>query len=70
MILCSNPKEQYLSHKSEIKEAIDRVLESGWYILGSEVKAFEEEFAKFVGTTYTVGVASGTDALFFVFKSF
>ena len=70
MILCSNPKEQYLSHKSEIKEAIDRVLESGWYILGSEVKAFEEEFAKFVGTTYTVGVASGTDALFLSLKAF
>ena len=70
MILCSNPKEQYLSHKEEITKAIERVLESGWYILGSEVKAFEEEFAKFVGTTYAVGVASGTDALFLSLKAF
>ncbi|MBL4711237.1 MAG: DegT/DnrJ/EryC1/StrS family aminotransferase [Gammaproteobacteria bacterium] len=69
MILCANPKEQYLSHKDEIKLAIDKVLESGWYILGQEVKAFEKEFANFVGVKYSIGVASGTDAIFLSLKA-
>lgn len=69
MILCANPKEQYLSHKQEISEAINKVLESGWYILGEEVKNFEKEFANFVGTKYSIGVASGTDAIFLSLKA-
>lgn len=69
MILCANPKEQYLSHKNEIKQAIDKVLESGWYVLGQEVKEFEKEFANFVGSKYSVGVASGTDAIFLSLKA-
>lgn len=68
MVLLANPKEQYLSYKNEIQEAIDRVLESGRYILGEEVKFFETEFASFVGTKYSVSVASGTDALFLSLK--
>jgi dTDP-4-amino-4,6-dideoxygalactose transaminase len=67
--LCANPKEQYLSHKDEIQEAIYKVLESGWYILGQEVKSFEKEFASFVGVKYSVGVASGTDAIFLSLKA-
>ncbi len=47
----------------EIKAAIRRVLESGRYILGPEVEAFEQEFAAHVGCARAVGVASGTDAL-------
>lgn len=47
----------------EINSAILRVADSGWYILGPEVKAFEEEFAAYHGVPYGVGVASGTDAL-------
>ncbi len=69
MILCANPKEQYLSHKDEIKEAITRVLESGRYILGNEVENFEEEFSSFVGNKYCIGVASGTDAIFLSLKA-
>jgi len=69
MILCSNPKEQYLSHQKEIDEALSKVLKSGMYILGKEGKAFEEEFSSFVGTHYAVGVASGTDALFLSLKA-
>jgi dTDP-4-amino-4,6-dideoxygalactose transaminase len=63
MIYCGNPKEGYLSHKQEIDTAISNVLKNGMYILGSEVRSFEEEFASFIGTKYAVGVASGTDAL-------
>jgi len=47
----------------EIKEAINRVLESSWYILGEEVKRFEKEFSEYIGTKYGVGVSSGTDAI-------
>jgi len=43
--------------------AADRVLRSGWYILGREVRAFEEEWARAVGTTHAVGVGNGMDAI-------
>ena len=69
MISCINPKAQYLSYEAEIKDAIDRVLNSGWYILGNEVKEFEKEFANFIGTDYSMGVASGTDAIFLALKA-
>ena len=59
----SSPGADYLAHKAEIDEAVNRVLESGWYILGHEVAAFEVEFAAYLGIAGTVGVASGTDAL-------
>src|SRR5262249_49884695 len=54
---------QYRAFKSEIDEAIARVLESGRYVLGDEVAAFETEFARYVGAAYGVAVNSGTDAL-------
>ena len=44
------------------------VLRSGWYILGKEVSAFEEEFAAYVGSKYCVGLASGLDALWMAFR--
>ena len=47
----------------EINEAIRRVADSGWYILGPEVEAFESEFAAYHGVKHAVGVASGTDAI-------
>lgn len=69
MILCANPKEQYLAHKAEIDEAIKKVLDSGWYVLGSEVKSFEENFATYIGAKYGVGVGSGTEALHIALKA-
>ena len=56
-------KKQYHKLKSEIDSAIQKVLESGSYILGENVSGFEEETAGFCGTKFAVGVASGTDAL-------
>jgi dTDP-4-amino-4,6-dideoxygalactose transaminase len=47
----------------EIRAAVSRVLDGGRYILGPEVRAFEAEFADFVGADYAVGVANGTDAI-------
>ncbi len=63
MILCSNPREQYLAHREEIDAAIDNVLTNGRYILGPEVDAFEQEFARYCGVKHAVGVGSGTEAL-------
>ena len=63
MILVANPRAQYLSHKDEIGVAISRVLDKGWYILGDEVRAFETEFAAYIGTRFGTGVGSGTEAL-------
>ena len=57
------PHANYLAHREEIDAAIRRVLDSGWYILGQEVTAFEREFAEFLGAAHAVGVANGTDAL-------
>lgn len=64
MIPQSNPKAGYETRRAEINAALARVLDSGWYILGTEVRAFEQEFAAFIGPDrHAVGVASGTDAL-------
>src|SRR3954449_12689928 len=49
--------------QDELEAATERVLESGRFVLGPEVQAFEREFAAAVGTEYAVGVASGTDAI-------
>ena len=64
MIPFSDPSASYQAHKSEIDQAINRALDSGWYILGSEVDGFEKEFASFHGKDFhAVGVANGTDAI-------
>ena len=63
MIPFSDLTQQYLSLKEEIDASIQRVLTSGWFILGQEVLAFEEEFAAYVGVGHAVGVGSGTEAL-------
>ncbi len=56
-------KAQYETIKEEINKAVAKVVKSGQYILGPEVKAFEKEIASYCGTNYAIGVASGTDAL-------
>jgi len=56
-------KAPYLELKEELDAACQRVMESGWYILGEEVEAFEAEFAEYCGVKYCVGVGSGLDAL-------
>lgn len=48
---------------SDYKKAFSDFVEKGWYVLGEQVKSFEEEFASFIGTKYCIGVASGLDAL-------
>jgi dTDP-4-amino-4,6-dideoxygalactose transaminase len=53
----------YLELQEELDAACQRVLSSGWYILGQEVEAFENEFASFCGVQHCIGVSSGLDAL-------
>lgn len=50
-------------HREELLEAMTRVLDSGWYVLGGEVKAFEDEFAAWVGSPHCVGTSDGLSAL-------
>ena len=63
MIPILDSKRQYAKIGNEIEKAVTEVLASGSYILGKHNKAFQTEFADFVGTKYSVGLNSGTDAL-------
>jgi dTDP-4-amino-4,6-dideoxygalactose transaminase len=65
----ASPLAQYRAHQAPIQSAINRVLNSGTYILGEEVERFERAFAEFCGVGYAVGVASGTDALILALKA-
>ena len=56
-------KAGFLELQPEIDAAIKRVLESGWYVLGEEVDAFEQEYAAYCEAKHCVGVANGLDAL-------
>lgn len=53
----------YLELKDDLDDAMARVLDSGWYLLGAELEAFETEWAAYVGVRHCVGVANGLDAL-------
>lgn len=57
-------------HLDEIKNAISRVVESGWYLLGEENRKFEENYASYIGTKYCIGVANGLDALYLILKAY
>lgn len=59
----ANPGAGYRALQAEIDAAMARVLASGWYILGAEGRAFEAEFAAWLGAGHAVGVGNGTDAL-------
>lgn len=63
MIYFGDLKKQYLSIKKDIDRSIAKTLNSGWFILGQEVKKFEKEFAKYCGTKYAIGVGNGLEAL-------
>ena len=62
-------KKQYNGIKKEIRAALDGVFNTGQYILGENVQAFEKEFAHYCDAKFAVGVASGSDALFLALKA-
>ena len=59
----------FFKYQDEFEKKAIEVLRSGWYILGNELKAFEEEFAAYVGTKYCAGVGNGLDALTLAFRA-
>lgn len=59
-----------MQHGDEIKAAIDRVVESGWFLQGNENKRFEMDYAKYIGTEFCVTVANGLDALKLILRGY
>ncbi|PSV98597.1 DegT/DnrJ/EryC1/StrS family aminotransferase [Photobacterium iliopiscarium] len=56
-------------YQQELKDACSRVIDSGWYIMGGELEAFETEFAEYCGVKHAIGVANGLDALILVIRA-
>jgi len=63
MIKMVDFEREYKEIGKEIKEVVNKVLESGWFLLGEETERFEREFSEYVGAKYGIGVGSGTAAL-------
>jgi len=57
-------------YSDEIHAAVDRVVDSGWYLQGEENKKFEETYSNFIGTKYCIGVANGLDALIWILRAY
>ena len=58
------------SYEPELSQAIQRVVERGWFLLGEEVEAFEQEYSKYIGSKHCIGVANGLDALRLILKAY
>jgi dTDP-4-amino-4,6-dideoxygalactose transaminase len=63
-------KDITAKYATEIHEAISRVIDSGWYLLGKELSSFETNYANYIGTKYCIGVANGLDALTLIFRAY
>lgn len=59
-----------LSYQQEIEERLIRTFRSGWYLLGNEVKTFEDNLKKYIGCQYVIGTANGLDALRLIFRAY
>ena len=57
-------------HGTEINEAVNRVVNGGWYLQGKENETFEANYAKYIGTDYCIGCANGLDALIWIFRAY
>lgn len=58
------------SYEPQLSEAVNSVVRSGWYILGNEVKKFEQEFAEYCGCKYCIGTGNGLDALTIIMQAY
>ena len=63
-------KPTYIELKTELDEAYHRVLDSGWYLLGRELEAFESDFAQYCGVRHCLGVGNGLDALSLILRGY
>lgn len=70
MIDFLNLKDVTDKYSDEIHRAVSRVVDSGWYLQGNECKAFEQNFARYIGTRHCVGVANGLDALYWILRAY
>ncbi|MEN5233463.1 DegT/DnrJ/EryC1/StrS family aminotransferase [Sphingobacterium faecium] len=59
-----------MQYQAEIEDCLLRVFRSGWYLLGNEVKTFEENLSSYIGTPNAIGVANGLDALRLIFRAY
>lgn len=57
-------------HATEIAQAVQRVIDSGWYLRGHETEMFEKAYAEYIGTQYCVGCGNGLDALTLIFRAY
>ena len=57
-------------HGDEIREAARRVIDSGWYLQGKEIEAFERHYADYIGTKHCIGCANGLDALIWIWRAY
>jgi len=62
-------RQTYLELKTELDSVFQRVMDSGWYIRGEELKAFESEFADYCNVKYCIGVGNGLDALHLILRA-
>ena len=60
---------QHKSMRNDLHACLERLLESGQFILGPEVESFEKVFADYIGVKHAIGVGNGTDALFLSLKA-
>ena len=63
-------KDLNAQYRTDLIEACTKVIDSGWYIQGNECKEFENEFARYCGTKYAIGVANGLDALILILRAY
>lgn len=63
-------KDVNAQHSEELIEAVTRVINSGWYLQGNENKRFEEDYAKYIGSDYCIGVGNGLDALIWIYRAY
>tara|TARA_B110000211_G_C14082685_1_gene555313 strand:+ start:609 stop:1706 length:1098 start_codon:yes stop_codon:yes gene_type:complete len=57
-------------YNQELKDTANRVIDSGWYLMGNELESFQKNYAAFCGVQYCLGVANGLDALRLIFKAY
>lgn len=57
-------------YSDQIKAAVQRVIDSGWFLQGEEDAKFEKEYSEYIGSAYCVGVANGLDALIWIFRAY
>jgi dTDP-4-amino-4,6-dideoxygalactose transaminase len=70
MIEYASLLKRHKRYQNEIRQAVNRVLDSGWFLLGDETRLFEQEYARFIGCRHAVAVGNGLDALTLIYRAY